>query len=1131
MFFALVVSNLGISQMVNAGRAVQNPSAQTAAEPAITIPREGQLIKAGSIRICARGLYNHFRVLAGNRDVTSTFRRKGRLWCARLRRDTHVEVGSNRLVIEYPSSDGPRYIARTFVIGERVPGSLQLIPESLSDSLLHLRIEGPEEPFEAVEIKLNGRRVETADWIVGKRTPSTQWPLGAQGFSAMFGADNGLRHGFNRLKVTAYRKDGSFDTARHKVFIPSSFALVSAGVGGRIPVGRSIALAGSVKRPRRYFHRKKIDLRWEIVDAPEGSTAELSDPQATEPTFVPDVHGSYRFRLIAQVGSRSLRTTMDETTIQAKLSVPPIGAPITTITKDGGILVGDTLYPPEGANPWVQLLVLDRRTLEVISKKTFSASGGTVSLSDVEILEDLVQEQNASHLVVVSGGGRAIQFEQGLPVVDALQNMLDSAGALFEPNSGRLLEHLKRGTWSLIGVPGVAGSGHLNLFGLDYGLNAGDSSEPGALTGYLREDAFDNYGFASAAFDTIDTQASGSTARQNVIEIGSQKYLSGLLGGVGYAGFHVLVLDNRLQMLHNETYQMNQGGTNNAALVNSMRLLLDSVAPGHLVVVQSIGTPFGFGPSWVVDGPLFRNAFGDNYNMIVPRAPSLWYDAAGFGQSLAGVIGSIGGAAAHDHFAALNSEKRTDGYTLIASIGQLDGFGLVTTDLEPVPLDPVSHPVSQVGSIAKSTARVVGTLRRDRRALWHVLTPAESNSFENGAVETVLYQPETAWPLSTNTDDNNANCYIASQLFAGTGLTDVRTAYYEANLTAAEWNSRLPELTALAWNPTATCPSTNQTFTESAFNAVKSQLEIEFSKVADVTSLAADWTAIFGDATTTGYIDLQTIAHTVIGNIERIDTSAQGTVKTEAIISDSLQIAGGLSFGIPPASAAFGAASGVFSLLADTSGNESGRPSLSPLETEVATLGQNLVSRYQEVGSNLRQIQAILVSDWGKLQQADNFTAAWSPNSVKMTSTLTLSSKQEFYSALLPTVYILYYVAPEFIGNKFFPWNLTCQGNGSATHPFGQSNRTPSAWSTPVVISEGPQQPSINFLGINTAAEIDGGQLNRNPDRPDLANMGGDNLFQPLSADVGTALGMNKTTLFADPRFVTRWFWCIEIEN
>ena len=131
-----------------------------------------------------------------------------------LRRGRDFGVGFNRLVVRSGRGRKRRYVAVTFVAGQRTRGALHVRVQRQTGSGMAVAISGPaKRRFALVATMLNGRRVNTRDWVEGLRTPSTTWPLAQRSFLARFGADDGAPLRQNRLMVTAWNTSGRFDGA------------------------------------------------------------------------------------------------------------------------------------------------------------------------------------------------------------------------------------------------------------------------------------------------------------------------------------------------------------------------------------------------------------------------------------------------------------------------------------------------------------------------------------------------------------------------------------------------------------------------------------------------------------------------------------------------------------------------------------------------------------------------------------------------------------------------------------------------------------------------------------------------------------------------------------------------------
>ena len=680
-------------------------------------------------------------------------------------------------------------------------------------------IRGPvKKPFTSVMAVLNGRLVNTRDWVVGLRTPSSTRPLARRSFVARFGADNGARYGSNRLTVTAWNATGRFDRVSLRIRIGRPSALASAGEGGSTQAGRLVVLNGAKTHVPR---GAKVTYRWAIISAPKGSKTRLMAADSARPRLRPDRAGRYRIRLTAwprRPGATHQALTaadggVDETTVQATVPTPPIGVPIQTIASGGGIRVdGQTYSAPAGS--WAQVLVLDRQTLQVISNQGVG-NANDVTVGAANQLGDVLGDQDATDLVVVSGGGRAASgVTTSYPMGSDLQNMLSQGGAgasggAVRSAPGAWQQSLQSGRWSFIGVPNVYGSANANLFGLT---------------------------FASGASTSIDTQPANTPANEAEIQIGSQTYRSSALSA-GQSGFYVLALDPQLQEKQAGTYVTNTNSTGNPTGVQQLANTLNQLAatPGYLVVVQSIGRPNGSGQNWDFDPPLTSEAFTTAVNAPVPNDSSVWGQT-----SLAAAMGALGGPAAHAQIAQMvtpaysqpNPSYDGGGYTLVASTGAVQDFTAM----------PVTR--SQIGSQA-AQARVTGMLQRSRQSLWTVSSSGWLGKFAPSSLAQLAYQAPTAWPDSSTSAEQAANTCIAGQL--NYNVSDVREQYVQDS--GADWNTQANNLQNVDY------PGPGKGFDEPTFAAVKKELHSEMLDVSEVNQLFSNLTGLFVQGTQSGYID------------------------------------------------------------------------------------------------------------------------------------------------------------------------------------------------------------------------------------------------------------------------------------
>jgi hypothetical protein len=1129
--------------------------------PRVVTPSKDALVTGSAVKVRVRSVSPRFSVLVGSRDVTSRFKRGRRgVLVGILRRGRDVKSGFARLVVTSGRGAARRVGVRTFVVGVRRKGLLSIVRRKRSRAALAITVRSAlRARFDSVRLVLNGKRVRTRDWVRGDRTPARRWPLGrGRRFVALFGADDGLRFGRNKLTMTAWSRNGRFDRVSRRFRVTRRAPLVSAGAGKRLRRGGRVVLDG---RRTRGWRGARVSYRWRIVRRPKGSKATLRRPRSARPRLVTDRRGRYRVRLVTQhvprprsarAAQAPVRSAVDELTVEATPAVEPIGMPVETIPSEGGgISLGGQVYGT--SSPWLQMLVLDRQTLEVQSNESFGASSSVTS-GDVEAAADRIDQLSSDHLIILSGGGRPVSAsgidDQQSQISIALNFMFTVAGG--EPDSlwdwpGYFQRAFLAGNWSLIGVPNAEGSAHQNLYGMIYGETAGAGSYPGALTGWLQQgeeegqdEDYEAYGFASGNYSTIDTQVPGSPPGVNTIRIGDDTYSSDPVPSGG-GGFHVLILDSLLERTDERTFVTNNPA-NSVSVVDQMQEYISNNtsaglgAPGYLVVVQSIGQPVGAIPNWVDDGPLVNDNFNPDQQIF--RDETTWF-SSDTGVTLAGALGELGGPAAHDQVAQMASpanqqvtpEYDSGGYTLVASTGALR---------DAAPIDPAAPPLSRSQAGSKtSSARVVGTLERDRQGLWRVDNASTSDAFQSASLATLAYQEPTPWPLSTTPEQKAANKYIASQLFRCPASdpdcnrpSDVRDAYWQ-NFDS-DWDSRHNTLDENIDYPSGG----SSEFDEATFDAVKQQLLTEMDMVADVYAVVQNWKGVFTDSSLSAYIDLQSIAAGIVTELNQQDSGQSSTANTIAVLGDSLWVAQSiLEFsGQEEAAIAVGAVAGSMDVMADLSSSSGGGPDAAPVVADVTALGQELADRYTDLASSVGTVGEILVSDWGKLKQADDSsTTVWAFDQ-DVTDTiqqaLTVSAKRELYAALLSVPYHVYVVDPGNIDNSWTqPAEIKC---ATGSHPFGDQTTNSNSWVTRVVTLSDVGSPTTRWAGLALRGNDDFSDWTSVPGDPSKTNDPAKgqypNITGPLFAPIGLGdddnLSMDPLALMADERFAQIWFYC-----
>jgi hypothetical protein len=1020
---------------------------------AILTPHAGEIVAGKTVVVRVRGLSGRFTAFVGNRSVGARFgpSRNG-VRTAVLRRGRDFHAGPQRLAIGLSSGRASRYAARSFFASSRA-SLLRLTPAHNASPRAPLQmLLRSSASIGELRITLNGRRLSQS---YAQRS--------AHSYELILGASDGLRYGRNRLVVSVLASDDKhFDRVVRIVRVPESLPLPGAGPDRRTVVGRSVELDGSDTRARP---GARLTYRWQIFQRPRGSNARLSGTQSKRASLLPDEPGLYRMRLIVEAHRHSSRAhaaaaapASDEMDVEVKRATSPLGLPIQTIGSGGEIELGEEALPAERGS-WVQVVVLDRTTLAVKSQQSIAAPLG-VERSVLSELESTLLD-NAGNLVIVSGGGRSALLPRtnGYDPILGLASALTVLGAAPEAitQGGGIVESaIEQGHWSVVGVPGsAAGSATQNFRGVvTGGVNSGSPvGAPGSLQGYLEEGSLGNFAFVDAEHTQIDTYAAAANERVSSVTVGEHTYTTEPIPA-GASGFHVLTFDAQLNVLRNDVYITNgtgsgTGESETASLVNNLQQIANNPEAAELVIVQSIGHPSGQSGYWVEDVGIPAYPWTEPENSVkarpVPNELSAWTSQAQ-GASLAADIGQLGGPSAHDQVAQMLGDTPTPqpsyaggGYTLVAEPGE--------------PEAAISQ--SQVGSDLQAP-RVTGTLTRTQNTSWSVgnATSLEDFGGEEASPLTIAYQPPTPWPDSSTAGDRAAERYIAEQLGLNRGtdaVQSVREAYYVENTDS--WENVASELTHVNYR-------SGLGFSRAEFSALKGQLLIEMPKVANVEKLIEKWQAVFTNNKTTSFIDLQTIANTVEGQIENDIAARKASLNTTNIVAHSLGIAAGLLSvaGVPAVGGGMGALANALLLSQDLAQEANGSLSARPIVTEAGNLGQQLSTRYEQIQANLSHLGDLLVSDWGKLQSAAlDANAEWALNSgVKeyLEGTLTKSAQQEAYRSLLPLAYGEYLIAPVATDYNHEPssgpWNYTCENSSTfdpkGIQPFSATQSESEAW-------------------------------------------------------------------------------------
>jgi len=548
------------------------------------------------VKVRGRGKFHAFTSNPRNVDITRRFRRgPGGVRVVRLR-GSNLAIGANHLFVGQRVSG--KLVANDevhFTVGRKRPSAIRV-------SGIHAREHGSVEVrvkprgVDVLRARLNGRKVNKAfirrpDTAAGK--PRRPW-LGSLSLR------HGMRFGRNKLVITGFDKEsGRYDRLRRVFRVTPDRPLVTAGPDRKGSRRARIPLAGRAKSaPGRTAHR----LRWQIVERPKGSKAKLVGAGGGSPALIARDTGHYTIQARASHRIRTGSTlTAPVATDTAELTVQPDalpeGIPIQTIVSDsdprvivgnvGGPGISEQVYPMDtSSGAWVQMVVLERDTLRLVSNETYGGFG----LEDASDLANDIEGLTNDKLVVVSGGGGGI-----FPTADQIGQLVAALFGLGAQLSAADAEDdLLAGDFSLVGIPGMGAGNASQLIG----ESLDGSSTAGAIRGLLQLDTHSNYAFSwpvtNLTFDTnVEPLAASGASNQNVIQVGEQTFPSQTLNG---DGFQLVWLD----AVSGEPYQSPNGDESNvtysnddggiADFANQLNLLLGD-GRRTVILVHSLGHP------------------------------------------------------------------------------------------------------------------------------------------------------------------------------------------------------------------------------------------------------------------------------------------------------------------------------------------------------------------------------------------------------------------------------------------------------------------------------------------------------------------------------------------------------------
>jgi hypothetical protein len=791
-----------------------------------------------------------------------------------------------------------------------------------------------------VELKVNGHKVTHPFESTSETTQQIE-----------LRSTDGLHAGANKLSLRSVRS-GVVSTASRTVKVPAWALLADAGedtatyvdthtrVGAQPPLG-----AGG---------DGQVKYTWTVVDAPRGAKTRLIGQGATEPVLKADEPGDYVLQEEANPSTPDVPTSYDQVSVPVATDVPPIGLKLNT-DKSGRIGIGDESFGSLGANG-VGYAILQRTTGEVVSSgHVDDNAGGMNTLSS--LADQYTNNGNYMRYLMILGSN-GISSGQ----VAAFAGVMKKLGVALptEENFVALGYSLP---FSIVGVPGApAGAATTRIPGGGY-----NPPLSGAITGYLQKnqavstDGAARYEYVAGENVEYNTYADGSSDRKNVMTVNGQKFEGSLPSGAT-AGFHLVVLESlTLRPIANVVLATNAAGGSDQArdieVAEKLRAETDK-GGGPVVLLQTIGKPQAAGPQWA--GVVNQMAkFGANPQRVNVLAGNEEYAFVGRYNAEAPPAES---STAQDH----------------------------NDYMAPAP----------------PPARLIGVLSRSRTSNFvpnvsSTPTTERPQGLVNVGLMQVAYQAAQDWPeLAPAATRDEAT--KAAKVFCE-GLNFCQAANSCASIRECFWKKYESDWSAKAVKFDKVEFVAGMGFSEATFKAVKTELQAETGKVAEIHTWLGKLLAPVEQSSGTSYVDLQSIGDKVWNSVQR-PAADNSTSWVLGLIGKAAALGG---FAGPPVSAAAAGISAAFGLASYLS-NNAGQPILgTEIKVRSGELAKELYARVQLAREATAALGMLIVSDYGKLTKTyKEIDSNWSaPPAANANVALTRAAKEWFYEALIPVAY------------------------------------------------------------------------------------------------------------------------------
>lgn len=790
---------------------------------------------------------------------------------------------------------------------------------------------------------------------------------------------HGLRHGRNLLRVRVRRPGAKrARTATVRFRVVGNRPLAAAGRDRRLLADTRIRLDGRGSRPHPQARQAGVELdhRWTVLRAPQaselaprrrsrgnrrpadisaGPPALLAAPGSPEPSFRPDVPGTYVLQL--RVDGPRGQAGSDRVTLRVD---PPPLVPIDTMARQSGkgpygIRVGSEFYPDPGASKgWLQVLVLRERNLELVSNQSYDCPLTTTNSAPtkyaLKVVETCVKrlrvdiqrlrgESDRYLVFAVSqrpddhavGSGEAWKNQ---PPVGAWGALSPIAGPGYPYNHTDL--PMLRARLSFIGK---AGEGHGRPLLTHDNNELAEVRDDGQIVGSLLRDNFGNYStYSSFEHLSFDTQAEGSDRSKNVMRIGDNTVTQPIGEG---GGFHLVVAERR--DLTPTSYWFPTGNGNLSTqqqidLLNKMRGVLSDVSK-----------------DWR-SGLIFLATRGDS-RLRVPRDnhPSALNTAA---QQLVDVLSQQYGASRNTVYRALDPHLSPEAYrsgrgewsyTLVSRVGTPPGEAME---------DEGGEPMKGGAGLALNSVPYAGSLTRSAPSYnFDFEDGEEGDAFEGPGMklrDTALSAPG-AWPEQGDPGREAA----VRGLTEAVGL-DSRRAYLWTRGANFDWKPLIKAIEDVRY------PGGSPGYSSGDLDWAERELVEEIGWLETTRSFAADLAEPFARGQLPSWAAFSKVAADVNGKVDAPLKDKTGA-KLLLLVDATRDLAEELPEPIDKIA-------GIVNVLYDTGmewakidaeGTEAGEP----FSVTVGEVGEDLAKRLEAVRGTLTdQLVQVVASDYRKLR-------------------------------------------------------------------------------------------------------------------------------------------------------------------